>query len=337
MTARLLFVFSLGGLLLIVLLSSVLRSPRQLHDLLASEGSRMVRYDDTQVPLRVLLEDSAREDLEPWERPLYDLGRDVLWLSSYALAGASGAIVWLWLMLAQLSPQSPDGVPGGVTVLARIGVGAAAGFLTYFISKGALWGLGLLCHAHHNVATRTRMAGGNVQRNLRTGLFRALGGMVQDSSRSARATLGGWWIVGGHSMRALACAAIATTAFGQTQPGTDPWFRGFDLRLTYYECIRPAEEPPCVALTEEEQEERCPGCLEWRLEVLGNRVVVEFDRSAYLLADPVARESAFVRDFAEAAYGAGSFPLREDGSAVTTGDLFRNYERVRMGETGSWK
>ena len=188
-------------------------------------------------------------------------------------------------------------------------------------------GTGTLCHAHHNVATRTRMAGGNVQRNLRTGLFRALGGMVQDSSRSARATLGGWWIVGGHSMRALACAAIATTAFGQTQPGTDPWFRGFDLRLTYYECIRPAEEPPCVALTEEEQEERCPGCLEWRLEVLGNRVVVEFDRSAYLLADPVARESAFVRDFAEAAYGAGSFPLREDGSAVTTGDLFRNYER----------
>ena len=81
-----------------------------------------------------LVEQRERKKLNVVQRYLYDRGPDLLWQTSYSLAGAAGSIVWLWLVLANLI-CSP--VPRYDALLARIGVGAAAGFLIYLLPDGS--------------------------------------------------------------------------------------------------------------------------------------------------------------------------------------------------------
>ena len=124
-------------------------------------------------------------------------------------------------------------------------------------------------------------------------------------------------------------------AFGQQQPGGDEDIPNvFSVRVTYYECIDPKDEPPCACTNEGDRQQCCPNCEEWILKEIDRRVAVDFAAARYVSppSDGSSRANSFVRDFAEVAYGPDSFPTLLDGAPVSTRELFFNFAQYDWAE-----
>ena len=124
------------------------------------------------------------------------------------------------------------------------------------------------------------------------------------------------------------CGVLTTTtmALGQTQPGGDEIPRVFSVRVTYYECIDPQEEPPCACTTEGDRNQCCPDCEEWLLKAIDQRVPVDFAVENYMFASEGSSAAArFIRDFANVAYGPNSFPTLPDGSPIPPREMYNSF------------
>ena len=67
---------------------------------------------------------------------------------------------------------------------------------------------------------------------------------------------------------------------------------------------------------------------------IDRRLEIRLDGDAYGYDDGPPRTNSFVSDFAETAYGAGSYPTTESGFPVTTTDLFENYSEYAWIQLG---
>lgn len=94
--------------------------------------------------------------------------------------------------------------------------------------------------------------------------------------------------------------------------------------LTYYECVDPSQEPPCVCAAAEDKGESCPGCNLWEERHTSISKFASFDAGAYSYSTGLPRANEFVSDVTISVYGT-VYPKTGYDYPITTSDLYDNY------------
>ncbi len=120
----------------------------------------------------------------------------------------------------------------------------------------------------------------------------------------------------------LVCHSNAAHAQSDAEVQVSP----IEFRITYFECVTPAETVPCVSWRDEtRRQEDCPSCTEWRRQTAGGLIPLSLSTDTYAYTDGPPRSNFLIRDVAEQVYDV-EFPTTDYGYPITTTQLFQDYE-----------
>jgi hypothetical protein len=121
-----------------------------------------------------------------------------------------------------------------------------------------------------------------------------------------------------------ACALLLILGIGNeaySQPLVEP--QVIQLKVTYYECLNPVEQPPCVCSREDQKSESCPNCQAWAEKTVSSEFNIAFGKRGTLYSSGSAPANYFVQDIAKTIYGTD----RPSAPPPTTSLLYKDPAR----------